>query len=112
MEDDTWNMDETGFRIGVGKNQMVVTRRRRVTYLGLPTNRESATAIEAISATGAYTPAFLVLTGKVHMSNWYRVKELDGDTVIAVNDSGYWNDIFALPKLLGVLIEMLNPSQA
>ncbi|KAF5139507.1 hypothetical protein E5D57_003303 [Metarhizium anisopliae] len=38
----------------------------RASYLGMPTNRESATAIEAISAGGSYTPAFLILTGAVH----------------------------------------------
>ena len=48
--EDIWNMDETGFQIGVGKNKLVVTKRRkRSSYLGVPTNRESATAIEAIS---------------------------------------------------------------
>src|SRR5207247_1515194 len=44
--EDIWNMDETGFQIGVGKDQLVVTKRRRARYLGIPTNRESATAIE------------------------------------------------------------------
>ena len=28
VADDIWNMDETGFQIGVGKDQMVVTKRR------------------------------------------------------------------------------------
>ena len=91
VSEDIWNMDETGFRIGVGKDQLVVTRRRRVRYFGLPTNRESATAIEAINAGGAFLPAFLILSGKVHMSNWYRVKELEGDTVIGVSESGFSN---------------------
>ena len=91
LPEDIWNMDETGFRIGVGKDQLVVTRRRKVRYFGLLTNRESAMAIEGISAGGAYIPAFLILSGKVHISNWYHVKELEGDTVIAVTDSGYSN---------------------
>ncbi|KXX73119.1 Jerky protein [Madurella mycetomatis] len=50
VAEDIWNMDETGFRIGIGKDQLVVTKRRRTHYLGIPENRESATAIEAISA--------------------------------------------------------------
>ena len=91
VPEDIWNMDETGFRIGVGKDQLVITRRRRVRYFGLPTNRESATAIEAINAGGAYVPAFLILSGKVHMSNWYCVKDLEDDTMIALLDSGYSN---------------------
>ncbi|KID81054.1 transposase [Metarhizium guizhouense ARSEF 977] len=49
VPEDIWNMDETGFQIGVGKDQLVVTRSRQAQYFGLPVNRESATAIEAVS---------------------------------------------------------------
>lgn len=97
---DIWNMDETGFQIGVGKNKLVITRRaKRTSYLGVPTNRESATAVEAISTTGEYTPAFLILSGKVHLKQWYNMPELAGDTVIAVSDSGYSNDVLSLDWL-------------
>ena len=82
---DLWNMDETGFQIRVGKDQMALTRRKRATYLGMPTNRESATAIEAISAAGRYLPAFLILTGKCHMRRWYLQEELHDETAIAVS---------------------------
>ncbi|KID67012.1 DDE superfamily endonuclease, CENP-B-like protein, partial [Metarhizium hybridum] len=85
-------MDETGFQIGVGKGRMVVTRRPRASYLGMPTIRESATAIEAISADGSHTPAFLILTGAVHQSAFYRIPELHDDAAIAVSNSGYTND--------------------
>ncbi|XP_044714504.1 tc5 transposase DNA-binding domain-containing protein [Hirsutella rhossiliensis] len=55
---DIWNMDETGFRIGIGRDQVVVTKSRRSQYFGIEENRESATAVEAISADGRYIPAF------------------------------------------------------
>jgi len=42
------NIDETGFRIGVGKNQLIITKRKRTHNFSLPENRESATAVEAI----------------------------------------------------------------
>ena len=58
VADDIWNMDETGFQIGVGKDQMVVTKQRRAHYFSLPTNCESATAVEAISAAGRVIPVF------------------------------------------------------
>ncbi|KJK73315.1 hypothetical protein H634G_11550, partial [Metarhizium anisopliae BRIP 53293] len=92
-------MDETGFRIGMGKSRMVVTRRPRASYLGMPTNRESATAIEAISAGGSYTPAFLILTGAVHQSAFYRIPELHDDAAIAVSTSGFTNDELSLEWL-------------
>ncbi|KJZ70102.1 hypothetical protein HIM_10505 [Hirsutella minnesotensis 3608] len=99
VPDDIWNMDETGFQIGVGKDQLVVTRRRRAQYFGLPTNRESATAIEAVSAGGKVVPLFLILSGQVHMSQWYQVKELEGDTVIGTSPTGYSNDRHSLSWL-------------
>ena len=92
-------MDEIGFRIGVGKDQLVVTRRRKVRYFELLINRELATVIEGINAAGAYIPAFLILLGKVHISNWYYVKELEGDIIITVTDSGYSNTELSLQWL-------------
>ncbi len=89
-------MDETGFQIGIGKDQVVITRRQRARYFGLPTNRESATSVEAISADEAHLPAFLILTGQVHMSQWYGLKELPGDTVVAVSSTGYSNNQLSL----------------
>ncbi|KAM4064190.1 DDE superfamily endonuclease [Hirsutella rhossiliensis] len=89
---DIWNMDETGFRIGIGRDQVVVTKSRRSQYFGIEENRESATAVEAISADGRYIPAFLILSGKVHLEQWYDIKELDGDTLIGVTETGFTND--------------------
>ena len=85
-------MDETGFQISVGKDQMVVTKRRRAHYFSLPTNHESATAVEAISAAGRVIPVFLILSGMMHIANWYRLEELDKDTVIGTSPIGYSND--------------------
>ncbi|KJZ69725.1 hypothetical protein HIM_10894 [Hirsutella minnesotensis 3608] len=97
--EDIWNMDETGFRIGVGKDQLIVTKRDRAHYFGIPENRESATAIEAISASGAFIPAFLILSGQMHMTSWYQLPELDPDTVIRPTPTGYSNDEISLEWL-------------
>ena len=64
-------MDETGFRIGIGRDQLVITKQQRQLYLGVPSNRESATAIEAISGEEQFIPVFLILTGVCHMARWY-----------------------------------------
>ena len=58
-------MDETGFRIRVSKNQFIVTKRKRAHYFGIPENRESTIAIEAISTGGSYIPAFLIVSEQV-----------------------------------------------
>ena len=95
--DSIWNMDETGFQIGVGKSKMVITRRHnQASHLGVPTNRESATAIEAISVEGEVCPAFLILSGRLHQDGWYKIPELSDDTVIGTSDSGYSNGFISL----------------
>lgn len=90
-------MDKTGFRIGIGKNQLVVTKRKRAYYFAIPENRESVTAIEAISAAGRAIPLFLILTGKVHIASWYtRQAGLYPDTAVIPTETGYSNDWIAL----------------
>ncbi|KAM4055556.1 hypothetical protein HRG_015061 [Hirsutella rhossiliensis] len=42
----------------IASDQVVVTKSRRSQYFGIEENRESATAVEAISADGRYIPAF------------------------------------------------------
>ncbi|KJZ68702.1 hypothetical protein HIM_11903 [Hirsutella minnesotensis 3608] len=96
VPEDIWNMDETGFRIGVGKDQLIVTKRKRSHYFSIPENRESATLIEAISAGGRYTPAFILLAGQNHMAHWYHQQELERETVIRPTPTGYTNDEISL----------------
>src|SRR6185312_11618363 len=76
-----------------------VTKRKRAHYFGIPENRESATAIEAISAGGEYIPAFLIVAGQVHMAQWYAQPELNPDTAIRPTPSGYTNDQVGLEWL-------------
>lgn len=99
LPDDTWNMDETGFRIGVGKDQLIVTKRKRAHYFGILENREPTTAIEAISAGGQYIPTFLIVAGQVHMAQWYTQPELHPDTAIIPTPTGYTNDQVGLEWL-------------
>ncbi|KAJ3479083.1 hypothetical protein NLG97_g8409 [Lecanicillium saksenae] len=88
---DIWNMDESGFRIGAGKDQLIITKRRHLHYFSSPENRESATVIEAISATGSFIPAFVILAGQKHMARWY-LQELDDRMKISVTPTGFTND--------------------
>ncbi|ERF72127.1 hypothetical protein EPUS_02918 [Endocarpon pusillum Z07020] len=73
FDDDIWNFDETGFRIGVGKSQWIVTSSHaKRHYLVSDNNREYVTAIEAVSATGIVIKPMLILPGKVHLERFYR----------------------------------------
>lgn len=97
LPEDTWNMDETGFRIGMKSNAVVITKRKRAHYFALPQNRESATAIEAISAGGCVIPLFLILSGRTHSSSWYQEHvNLHPQSRVAVVETGYSNDELAL----------------
>ena len=96
LPEDIYNMDETGFQIGVGKDQLVITKRKRAHYFGLPINRESATAIEAIRGNGEVIPLFIILSGSVHMGKWYQIDQLDKHSSITVSPTGYTNDQISL----------------
>lgn len=95
-----WNMDETGFQIGVGRGKQVVTQKRRVgCTLSVPINREFATCVESVSAAGECIPGFVILTGKVHQAKWYKEPKVPDDMVIGVSESGYTNDHLCLDWL-------------
>ena len=63
--------DETGFRIGGGKNQWIVTRDpSREMCLGSCTNRDFVTICEAISGDGTVLPPMAILSGVLHKRQW------------------------------------------
>jgi hypothetical protein len=65
-----WNMDETGFRIGIpGGERVIVPRTANVLYTPSPENRTSITVIETVSTTGITIPPVLVIPGKIHMDS-------------------------------------------
>lgn len=95
--EDVWNMDETGFMIGYGRNELIVTKKGRNTTLGLPQIRESATLVEAISAGGRFIPPMVILKGKRHMAKWYDDSiPIDPKALIGVSESGFTNDELTL----------------
>ncbi|KAJ5873624.1 uncharacterized protein N7473_013183 [Penicillium subrubescens] len=64
--DDIWNFDETGFNIGVVQDLWFITREpKRQIFDGFSTNREYATAIEAVSATRSPIAPVAILRSKV-----------------------------------------------
>lgn len=89
--EDCWNMDETGFRIGIGKGHYILTEHpEQVHSLPMASNRESLTVVEAISAAGEVVPAMLVIAAKTHQAAWF--ESLHNDTLVGVADTGYMND--------------------
>ncbi|USP77769.1 hypothetical protein yc1106_05043 [Curvularia clavata] len=92
---DIWNFDETGFRIGIGKDQWVVTfePRRRV-YLPTPDNRISLTVTECVNAAGHAIPPMIIVEGDALLERYFT--DLPDNCLIAHSDSGYTNDQLSL----------------
>ena len=111
---DTYNFDETVFRIGVGRTQRIITQdTHRKAYIPDPDNRESLTAIETISGEGHVLPPMLILSSTQYLEKWFFEGGLDDKTLVAVTETGYANDnillqwfkhfdLFSSKRLVGV----------
>jgi len=87
-KEDIWNYDETGFRIGVGRTQWIITASTsKRSYLATDGTRTLITSVEAVSAGGAVIEEMLILPAKVHLERWY--EDLGDDVLVGVSDSGY-----------------------
>lgn len=84
---DIYSTAETGFRIGVGPDQWVIT------HVGRDTDRESLTAIEAMSTDDFVAPPMFILNENKRMESWF--EHLQGDESIAASETGTSNDIIA-----------------
>jgi hypothetical protein len=92
-----WNFDETGFRIGIGGSQWVITMDpKRRAWSPSDTSRKHVTAIEAVSATGEVIEPMLVIVGAVLQERWFEDLSLSDNTLFGVSDTSYVNDELAL----------------
>jgi hypothetical protein len=94
---DIWNFDETGFRVGCGGNQIVVTygtqKKGKIRLdIASETNRDYLTSVEAVNADGEVILPLLILKAKQHLHQWYNHTEIPGDYYLGVSDTGYTND--------------------
>lgn len=89
--EDIWNFDETGFRIGVGKSQWIVmTSTSKRSYLAYDNSRDLVTSVEAVSAAGNVIEEMLILSGKTHLERFYT--DLSDNVLVGLSESGYTND--------------------
>lgn len=90
---DVWNMDETGFRIGIGRGDKVLALKQGKVFVPSETNRDYTTAVEAVSGLGKSIPPMIILKGWEHLARWYTEEVgFEKDVLIALSDSGYTND--------------------
>jgi len=94
--EDIWNMDETGFRVGIpGGQTVIVPLEVTELYTPSPENRISITVIESVCSSGTVIAPVLIIPGKTHMEVWYH-ENLAGGERILLSESGYTNDELAI----------------
>ena len=90
---DQYNFDETGFRIGIGRDQWIITRDpSHQAYLGSSTNHELVSICETISGDGVALPPMVIIPCVIHQESWYTTTRIPGDYLMATSESGYNND--------------------
>lgn len=93
VDADIWNFDETGFMMGIIHAHMVVTRaeRRGRAKKIQPGDREWATAIIAISATGEVIPPYVLVKGVIVYGGWFSTTRWPNGWQIKPTENG-WTD--------------------
>lgn len=72
QEGDIYNMDETGFRLGEGKDENTISRAdTKQAKVSSSYTRILVTILECIGIDGQVLPPFIIMPGKRHMVNWY-----------------------------------------
>ena len=93
VPEDIYNMDETGFQMGITSTSKVVcgleTKQSHAKALQ-PGNREWVTSIVAVNASGWALPAQIIFAATKHQSLWYH--ELPKDYTISVSKNGWTTD--------------------
>ena len=98
---DIYNFDETGFRIGVGRDQWIITRDpNRQSYLGSSTNRELVTVCETISGDGADLRPMIIVPGIIHQAVWYANTSIPDNYLVGTSETGYTNDELTMKWLV------------
>jgi hypothetical protein len=91
---DIYNFDETGFQIGVSKDQWIITRDPRgKQYIASSSNRDYATIVEAINAAGFSIPPYIILSAQCKQWGWF--DEIEPDYEVQTSETGYINDVLA-----------------
>ena len=94
---DRYNFDETVFRIGVGKDQWIITRDpSRQSYIASSSNRGLVTLCESISGDGEVLPPMIILPSVLHLEQWYTSTGLEYNVLVATSETGYSNDELSL----------------
>ena len=93
LTEDIYNMDETGFQMGVTSTAKVVggfETKENYAKAPQPGNREWVTAIISINASGWVLPPQIIFAAADHQSLWY--DDLPENYVVSVSKNGWTTD--------------------
>ncbi|KAL8332644.1 hypothetical protein RB593_002752 [Gaeumannomyces tritici] len=108
-DENNWNSDEAGFRVGVFEGSLVWCYIDIETWFQSdPDRRSLVTIIESCSASGSTVPPFVIMTG-VNISGKHVYNSFDPGTILATSESGWTDDIVAL-EWLDHFLENTKPS--
>ena len=101
QDQDTWNFDEIGFRVGVGgKQRVIITKNKnRKLFHGDADDREHLTSGEFISGGGRSISPFVILKGQYHLEKFYFDGGFNTNTSIDLLESGYLINELAIPLM-------------
>ena len=89
-DEDTYNMDEKGFAMGIADSSKVIIKGTTTPFNVHPGNRDWVSLIECISSRGTVLPAYIIFQGAQVQPAWYDAMETKADTV-RVSPNG-WTD--------------------
>jgi len=88
--DDMYNMDETGFAIGVvQRSYVVVNKDLKTRYQAQPGRQEWASVVECVCANGKSIKPFIILKGEKVMSSWIPKSALDLEWHFGASQKGW-----------------------
>jgi hypothetical protein len=97
---DIYNIDKTGFRIGVIAGRVIITHlSTKAVYLADPDNRESITAVETVCADCSTIPLMLILKGDVLLERHFE-NDLENETFLATSLTRYSNEGLGMKYLI------------
>jgi hypothetical protein len=90
--------DETGFRIGEGKTEKVVSARGNSSN-STGGQAESLTGIECVSADGWVIPPWFLVKGRYHIESWFIESNLPDNYTIVPTPNGWTDEIVSFAWL-------------
>jgi hypothetical protein len=98
-----YNMDETGFAIGVvERSYVVVNKESKKRYRAQPGRQEWASVVECVSADGGSIPPFIILKGEKVTSSWIPTVALDLNWHFGASQKGWTSNALGFEWLVRV----------